>query len=360
MRAAAIVLTASCFAAATPAAQQPPARPAFKSGVQLLEVDARVFDRQGRFVRDLTMNDFEILEKGVPQTIQTMFLVGDPATTTRAPERAAATQILPRVPQTWIFIFDHRHMRMNGFNRAKVGVEGFIADRFRAGDLAGVVMDGRMVNNRITSVREEFMAAIGTVKVPGDAEARAADQADADAAGGGGEAGANIREALNAMTAAEVKRAARATTEMLDELAKGLAAMPGPKTVVLLSDGFGMADLEGTLRTVVGRMNRAGARIYAIDTKGLAGPPGDTINSLAVDTGGLVIFNINNTGHALDEVAADTNVYYVLGYQPANSRYDGKYREIEVRVKRPDVLVRARKGYLALEPSKMLVPQRVK
>ena len=107
-------------------------------------------------------------------------------------------------------------------------------------------------------------------------------------------------------------------------------------------------------------MNRAGARIDAIDTRGLAGEPADTINSLAVDTGGRVIFNTNNIGDALDEIAADTNVYYVLGYQPANLRYDGKYREIEVRVKRPGVTVRARKGYLALPPSKMLMPQPVK
>lgn len=357
MRVAALALTIGGLLVAGPLAQQAP-RPAFKSGIQLLEVDARVFDREGRFVTDLTIDDFEILEKGVAQKIQTMFLVGGSQARTAAGSGAAS--VLPRAPQTWIFIFDNNHLRPNGFYRAKVGLEGFMAQRFRAGDLAGVVADGKMVHNRITSVRAEFVAALGKVKVPGEAMFRAQDQADVAAAGGDGEAGETIREVLSKHTIAEMKRAARGTAEMLDELAKGLARMPGPKTIVLLSDGFGLQELEGTIRTVVGRMNRAGARIYAIDTKGLAGPPGDTINSLAVDTGGLVLFNINNIGRALDEVAADTNVYYVLGYQPANQKYDGKYREIEVRVKRPDVKVRARKGYLALEPSKMLVPQRVK
>lgn len=353
MRAPAVALAACCLIAAAPAApQEQPARPAFKSGVQLLEVDARVFDREGRFVTDLTLDDFEILEKGVPQKIQTMFLVGT------APVTAAAS--LPRAPQTWIFIFDHRHLRPNGFHRAHVGVQAFMASRFRAGDLAGVVMDGKMVNNRITSIRAEFLAAMATLTPPGDAILREADQAEADSTGGEREAGQAIRETLGKYAADEQKRAARATAEMLDELAKGLAAMSGPKTIVLLSDGFGLTELEGTIRTVVGRMSRAGARIYAIDTRGLAGPPGDTINSLAIDTGGTVIFNVNNIGHALHEVAADTNLYYVLGYQPANRRFDGKYREIEVRVKRQDVKVRARKGYLALEPSKMLVPQPVK
>ena len=73
-----------------------------------------------------------------------------------------------------------------------------------------------------------------------------------------------------------------------------------------------------------------------------------------------MLFNINNVGPALDEIAADTNTYYVLGYQPLNTKFDGKYRRIEVRVKRADLTVRARKGYLALAPSMMLIPKAVR
>lgn len=359
MRVVASALAVSCLHFAAPLADQQPPQQAFKSGVQLLEVDARVFDREGRFVTDLTVEDFEILEKGAVQKIQTMFLVGGPAVSASMPS-ASAAPILPRAAQTWIFIFDHRHLRPNGFHRAKGGVGAFMADRFRAGDLAGVIMNDKMVNNRISSVRSEFLDALQQVTAPADAVWRAQDQEDAARAGGEGEAGSHIRNALELHSVAETKRAARATIETLDALARGLSAMPGPKTIVLFSDGFALAELEGTIRTVVGRMNRAGGRIYAIDTRGLAGGPSDTINSLAVDTGGRVIFNTNNIGHALDEVAADTNVYYVLGYQPANLRHDGKYREIEVRVKRSRVTVRARKGYLALPPSKMLIPQPVR
>jgi len=251
-------------------------------------------------------------------------------------------------------------MMPSGYTRAKRALDAFMSDRFRAGDLAGVVSNDKMVNNRISSVREEFQAALKKVRIPGEAAARAADRVEADVTGGSGEAGETIREILSKEVGREAIRAARRSAEMLDELAKGLAAMPGPKTVVLMSDGFGLSELEGTTRSVVGRMNRAGARIYAIDTRGLKGGPGDTINSLAVDTGGLVLFNENNIGRAFDTIAADTNTYYVLGYQPSNPKYDGKYRKIEVRVKRQDVNVRARRGYLALQPSKMLIPQPIK
>jgi VWFA-related protein len=73
-----------------------------------------------------------------------------------------------------------------------------------------------------------------------------------------------------------------------------------------------------------------------------------------------MIRNENNVGRALDTIAVDSGTYYVLGYQPANTTFDGKYRKIEIRVKRPGVKVRARQGYLALEPSKMLVPERIR
>jgi VWFA-related protein len=158
--------------------------------------------------------------------------------------------------------------------------------------------------------------------------------------------------------------------------------MAGPKTIVFLSDGFVTSGMETTLRSIVGQSARAGARVYAIDVRGLgrgmgstadqmqtdspsgSGPrfdsQSDGVNSLAVDTGGMMIRNENNIGRALDAIAADTNSYYVLGYQPLNTNFDGKYRKIQIRVKRDGLKVRARQGYLALEPSKMLKPEPIK
>src|SRR5687767_2009215 len=54
----------------------PPQPPTFRSSVQLIEVDVRVFDKEGRFVTTLTRDDFEIVEEGAPQKVEAMFLVG--------------------------------------------------------------------------------------------------------------------------------------------------------------------------------------------------------------------------------------------------------------------------------------------
>ncbi|HVD92605.1 MAG TPA: hypothetical protein VNC21_10000, partial [Vicinamibacterales bacterium] len=82
----------------------------------------------------------------------------------------------------------------------------------------------------------------------------------------------------------------------------------------------------------------------------------DGTNSLAVDTGGFAIRNENNFGRALDEIQHDAGTYYVLSYRAENEVFDGKYRTISVKVARPGVKVRARRGYLAIEPAKMLSP----
>src|SRR6185503_3046726 len=73
----------------------------------------------------------------------------------------------------------------------------------------------------------------------------------------------------------------------------------------------------------------------------------DSLRELADETGGFASVNRNNVDEAFDRLVADTSSYYVLGYYPANERRDGRFRKIEVRVTRPGVTVRARRGYVA-------------
>src|SRR5690606_15487291 len=151
------------------------------------------------------------------------------------------------------------------------------------------------------------------------------------------------------------------------------------KSIVFITEGFVADGMEEALRGIVGQVARSGGRVYAIDVRGLsrfgagdnlgqldatneAGAMmsfdmvADGMNSLAIDTGGMMIRNQNNSTRAFETIAEDANRYYVVGYQPSNPSFDGKYRSIEVRVKRDGARVRARRGYLALEPAQMLTP----
>jgi tetratricopeptide (TPR) repeat protein len=200
---------------------------------------------------------------------------------------------------------------------------------------------------------------------------------DPDMCRGTSPEGAVRAKAENIMTQAHASTLL--SLRVVEGLSKGLARMAGPKTIVYVSDGFIVQGAEEFVRDATGMANRAGAHFYTIDARGLnkgassdiidrklafnsAGAFGgfdmqeDGTNALAVDTGGIAIRNENNFGRALDLIQQDAGTYYVLGYTPANQTFDGKYRAIDVSVKRSGVKVRARRGYLALAPAKLLKP----
>jgi VWFA-related protein len=71
----------------------------------------------------------------------------------------------------------------------------------------------------------------------------------------------------------------------------------------------------------------------------------DSMRALAIDTDGDALVNTNNIASGLKRIADDLSSYYLIGYYSTNSKLDGRFREITVRVKRPGVRVRARRGY---------------
>jgi VWFA-related protein len=137
-------------------------------------------------------------------------------------------------------------------------------------------------------------------------------------------------------------------------------------------------DDEQQFRETLDEANRSNASFYPIDPRGLAafdtplmrtdvpGPPPpptpiavdramlvgrlNSLRTLAEATDGLAIVDSNDLGGGLRRVADDLSSYYLLGYY-SSSKLDGKFHSISVRVKRPGVSVRARRGYLAATPA---------
>jgi hypothetical protein len=79
--------------------------------------------------------------------------------------------------------------------------------------------------------------------------------------------------------------------------------------------------------------------------------PHNGLGELVQDTGGLLFENTNNLRQGFDRIESDLRNYYLVGYTPSNDAYDGRFRTIEVRVKRPGVTVAARKGYFGVRDS---------
>jgi hypothetical protein len=73
----------------------------------------------------------------------------------------------------------------------------------------------------------------------------------------------------------------------------------------------------------------------------------DSLRTLADGTDGMAVLNNNDLDVGMRRISDDLSSYYLLGYYTSNARLDGRFHNIKVRVKRPGVDVRARKGYLA-------------
>jgi VWFA-related protein len=148
----------------------------------------------------------------------------------------------------------------------------------------------------------------------------------------------------------------------------GLGILNAPMTIECEADRNALAliDHDIRLRQITDDANRGNVTFYPVHARGLVvfdapigpDPPPplavdganlrtriDSMRSLAVDTDGEALVNTNNLEGGLKRIADDLSSYYLLGYYSTNTKLDGRFRSITVRVKRPGVKVRARRGY---------------
>jgi len=75
-----------------------------------------------------------------------------------------------------------------------------------------------------------------------------------------------------------------------------------------------------------------------------------TMREIAAQTGGKAYVNQNEIKDGITLAATDEKGSYSLGYYPENKKWDGKLRNIKIKVAKGDTQLRYRKGYFAIEP----------
>jgi VWFA-related protein len=168
----------------------------------------------------------------------------------------------------------------------------------------------------------------------------------------------------------------------LETAAKMLASLPEKKALVYFSTGVSKSgmDNQAQLRSTVAAAVRSNVSFYPIDITGLqALPPGgdathansrgtgmftgstqasqkqsvddkqETITTLAEDTGGKAFLDSNDFAGEIADARNDVHSYYILGFYSSNSKEDGKFRRIQVKLNKPGLSAKLdyRDGYYA-------------
>ncbi len=137
------------------------------------------------------------------------------------------------------------------------------------------------------------------------------------------------------------------------EAAKTLSDRPeARKAIVVLSDGmdtFSKASGDKAVESALA----VGASIYAVDMSSIeVGGSGKresalSLKGFAEKTGGRFVATPGGPAlrDAFTGIADELGHQYTISYHPLNKKRDGKWRTLEVKVQREDLVVRTRKGY---------------
>lgn len=373
--------------------------PTFKAQVEYVEVDAVVTDQQGNFVRNLTKDDFQVTEDGKPQSVATFTVVDIPVERYDRPlfsakpiEPDTVTNARPFDGRVYVLILDDLHVAALNSQRVRQTARQFIERNLGANDRMAVIFTGgradaaqEFTSNKrlLTNAVDRFMGR-KLPSITANKNEQYFRQVDIDPTA-----------KINDPDDLERAHNAQSLLTSLRQVAEWFGGVHGRrKTMLLFSEGidYDMTDvirsydstpsaagsLLSDLRDTLAMTARSNVSIYSIDPRGLAtgtedaiavtsfadqNDPSsgigmgslanelrlsqDSLRTLSDESGGFAAVNRNDTAQVFDRIVRDNSSYYVLAYYPPSTKTDGKFHRIQVKVNRPGLTVRARRGYAA-------------
>jgi VWFA-related protein len=429
--------------------QTPMDQDVVRVGTNEVRLDIVVKDKKGRPIKGLTASDFEVLEDGVNQKIESFRFVNretrpveDRNTSPAANENKIQPVVTNATPSTrttpgvTALVFDRLSPEARSLAK-KAGIT-YAQEGMAGGDFTGVFridlslstvqpftdnseLVKQAIDTATSSVGSSY--ASNAQKVRGLADRGSvldrqidSSQAAAASAGAGGDSGGAAAAGQAAGQAAAAQKLVEMESNILQQFEalerdqqgfatiNGLLAvinpmrnLPGRKTIIFFSEGLALpTSVQIKFPAVVSAANRANVSIYTIDAAGLrtesgtaesarelnsivaqrlgqqgrgsdrmsSGPymkslerneellrfdPRSGLGQLADQTGGFLIHDTNDLAGGVRRINDDMHGYYMITYVPKNDDYNGKFRQISVKLNHPNLEVQTRKGYYAVE-----------
>ena len=390
-----LTLWSSTLAQTTP----PPAKPqddVVRVYTELVQTDVMVFDKQGKFIKGLNADNFELRIDGKPRAIQgfEQITAGSNEESQLAAARGATTLNLKRpVPldrgRIVFFYIDDLHMDLAGIHATKKTITSFIEKEMGQNDQAAITSASGQIGflQQLTNDRMVLRLALDRLKVKSlptrdggrppmtEYQAQLIERYDRDVLevfitetmrqnpGITRESAEAIVQSRASSIQSYAAHLNQNSLSGLEGLIKTARNLPGRKVVFLLSGGFLIENRQGDimrkLRDITAAAAKSGVVIYSMDTRGLVAtlndassdyvfdPSGrlerashgellatqDGMHALAVDTGGKAVFNTNDLRQGLAPALRETSTYYLIAWKPdAESQKQSRFRNVEVKV----------------------------
>jgi VWFA-related protein len=356
-----------------------------KIGTSLVQVDAVVTDRDGKIVRDLKTEDFEIFENGKKQEITNFSFVAidapnGPPTQTEKGLFSTGRKLRPEeVKRTTVIVVDDLSIAPGEIEFVRRALFNFVEKQMGPNDLVSIIRtsSGSGALQQLTNNREFLKA--------------------------------GIKRIYPRFAGRDFNQNFFGSYSILGNTIRSLQKLPGRKSIILVSDGLSLTEgffpvggiqLESTndarldrFRQLVDLANRSSVVINTLHSQGLRTlnydaatgpqyrfdslgnqipyrinqPSEDIVNSrrtsnesqdgllaLARETGGIPIRNTNDFKGGFEKILNDQSGYYLIGYSPDDEIFKPEksgyrsFRKIEVKVKKAGLTVRSRKGFRAI------------
>jgi VWFA-related protein len=384
----------------------------FKARVNLVMVPVVVRDRKGNAVGNLKQEDFQLFDKGKPQYIARFSMERAGGRLLKAGGGVQATgpdklvdEKPADLPDRFIaYLFDDVHMKFGDLARSRDAAGRHVDEALRTTDRAAIYTtsgqtiqdftdDRKLLHEALGQLRMRPVTGQGTNRCPNmtyymadqiqnkhDTTVMAAATLDVMSC-------QNLDPSQYAQAQQIAQQAAqqelnlgdhetRLAMGVIKDLIRRMAAMPGQRSIILVSNGFvTLAEHSSDKTEIMDRAIRANVLINALDARGLyTDTPditrqgtnfrtemvlaqveraanraqSDVLAELAAGTGATFFQNNNDLDAGFARLVSAPEYYYLLAFSPQNLKMDGSFHSLKVTLKNvKDVSANARTGYYA-------------